>query len=474
MSSLHEMALHNMALAVRSREISPVELLQAHLRQIDRHNPRWNAFVVVLREQAEQTARAAETAVMRGDPLGPLHGVPVTVKDSFDVAGLPTLCGSRFRLEHRAAEDSACVARLRAAGAIILGKTNCPEFLWSYETDNHVTGRTSNPWDSERTPGGSSGGEAAAIASFCSGGGIGSDGGGSIRIPAHFCGIAGLKPTPGRISAAGHFPVISHPGGLLGVAGPMARSAEDLRLLFQALAGYDTEDPFSAPVPLQNPSTTNLRVGVMEQFYRVPVQPEIRETIRKAAGTLGEISVSTEPFAPQGLERAPNIWWFFFGQLAAPFISQLLQGREAEAHWTSTEFLHRALDQAQPTAEDVVTNLALRDRMRATLLRQMQNVPVLLAPPCGVTAFRHRERRWDAAGKSIGLFEAMMPVTPFNLLGLPAVVIPFGRSQEGLPIGIQLVGRPYEEELLLELAVKLEQARGPFPAPSGLSSLGHQ
>src|SRR5262249_24772514 len=156
----------------------------------------------------------------------------------------PTLCGSKFRLGHRAAADASAVARMRAAGAIVLGKTNCPEFLLNYETDNFITGRTNSPWDLDRTPGGSSGGEAAAIAFFCSAGGIGSDGGGSIRIPAHCCGIVGLKPTPGRVSASGHFPVISNPGGLLGVAGPMARSAEDVRILFNVMAGYDSQDPF--------------------------------------------------------------------------------------------------------------------------------------------------------------------------------------------------------------------------------------
>jgi Asp-tRNA(Asn)/Glu-tRNA(Gln) amidotransferase A subunit family amidase len=354
---------------------------------------------------------------------------------------------------------------LRGAGAIVLGKTNCPEFLGSYETDNYITGRTNNPWDPDRTAGGSSGGESAAIAALCSAGGIGSDGGGSIRVPAHFCGIAGLKPTPGRVSAAGHFPVISHPGGLLGVAGPMARSATDLRLLFAVLAGYDPEDPFSAPVPLTTPPNPVVRVGVMEQFYGVVVDPEIRDTVRRAALVLEETGFEVDPFEPEGLERAPNHWWFFFGQLPARITQKMMEGREGEAHWTGTEFLQRALQEPEPTAETVMNELAIRDRMRARLLRQMRDVPVLLLPPCGVTAFPHRSRRWPAGDASIGLFQAMMPATPFNLLGMPALVIPFGMSGNGLPIGIQLVGRPYEEELLLEIAIKMEEARGPFPAP---------
>src|SRR4029077_16344247 len=179
---------------------------------------------------------------------------------------------------HRADRDSTAAARMRAAGAIVLGKTNCPEFLSNYETDNFITGRTNNPWNLDRTAGGSSGGESAAIASFCSAGGIGSDGAGSVRIPAHCCGIAGLKPTPGRVSAAGHFPSCGHPGGLLGVAGPMARTAQDVRLLFSVLAGYDSQDPFSAPVPVREPDRTGLKIGLLEQFYDVPVQPVMRDT----------------------------------------------------------------------------------------------------------------------------------------------------------------------------------------------------
>jgi len=455
-----------MASLVRGGEVSPVELVEAHLAQIERLNPKLNAFVVVLADEARRQAHEAEAALRRGDRVGPLHGIPVTVKDSFDVAGQPTLCGSKLRLGHRAARDATSVARLRSAGAIVIGKTNCPEFLGNYETDNYTTGRSNNPWDLDRTPGGSSGGESAAISSFCSAGGIGSDGGGSVRIPAHCCGISALKPTPGRISAAGHFPVIAHPGGLLGVAGPMARTARDLKLLFSALAGYDSQDPFSAPVPLRAPDTANLKIGVMEQFYDVPVQPAIRAAVRKAAEALQAMRIPSEPFRPSGLEQAPNLWWFLFGRLPAEITRVMIAGREQDAHWTCTEFLDAALKEPQPTARLVLENLAARDHMRSALLRQMEEFQMILLPACGVPAWRHRERRWPAGEKTIGLFEAMMPVTPFNLLGLPAVVIPYGQSEDGLPVGVQLVGRPYEEESILEIAVRLEQARGVFPAPA--------
>jgi len=247
-------------------DASPEEIVRAHLEAV---RPELNAFVAI-REEALDEARTA--------PDGPLRGAPITIKDSFDVAGLPTRSGSRFRPATPAAEDAPAVARLRAAGAIVIGKTNTPELLASYETDNFLTGRTNHPLDLERTPGGSSGGEAAAIASGCSAGGLGSDGGGSIRVPAHFCGIAGLKPTPGRISGRGHFPSLGYPGGILGVAGPMARSAADLRLLFSVLAGYDAEDPFSVPEPRRAPEPAAVRIGVWEQFYAVPVDPGFRPT----------------------------------------------------------------------------------------------------------------------------------------------------------------------------------------------------
>jgi Asp-tRNA(Asn)/Glu-tRNA(Gln) amidotransferase A subunit family amidase len=457
----NKLSLARMAEAVRTRSLSPVELVEAHLKQIERVNLKLNAFVEVFADEARAAARVAESQEQRG----PLHGVPLTVKDSFDIEGKPTLCGSRFRLGHRAAADSSPVARLRAAGAIFLGKTNTPEFLYNYETDNFITGRTNNAWDPERTPGGSSGGEAAAISSFCSPGGMGSDAGGSIREPAHFSGIAGLKPTPGRVACAGHFPSITHPGGLLGVGGPMARTVRDLKLLFEVTAHYDPQDPFSAPVPLREVRVDGLKIGFWEQFYNVPVQEPIRDAVRKAAVLLGDVGFMIEPFHPRGLERAPNVWSLFFSVLPARSIHAMIRDREQDAHWTGTEFMRQALERPEPTAQQVVENFAARDAMRAAMLRQMEEHPVMIWPACGVTAFRHRERRWPIPGKEIGLFEAMMPLTPMNLLGLPALVVPMMLTPEGLPVGVQLVGRPYEEEILLEVGMRLEEARGPFPAP---------
>jgi Asp-tRNA(Asn)/Glu-tRNA(Gln) amidotransferase A subunit family amidase len=216
---------------------------------------------------------------------------------------------------------------------------------------------------------------------------------------------------------------------------------------------------------LRVPETEGLRVGLVTGFGNVPVDPEIVAAARKAAGHLADLGYRVEPFEPRNMERAPNLWWFFFGQLPAPFLRQLFNGREEDAHWTSTEFLNKALAEPAPNADQVMENLAARDAMRAALLRQMEQVPVLIMPPCGITAFSHRARRWQIGERTVGLFQAMMPATPWNLLGFPAIVLPMDMSSEGLPIGVQLVGRPYEEERLLEVAVELEEARGTLPSP---------
>src|SRR5437764_10546523 len=222
------LAAHELARLIALKQVSVLEAVEAHLQQITRMNPQLNAFTYLRTEEALREARAAQERIMRGDALPPLLGVPVTIKSCIDLAGLRCEAGSRLRTGYLPVQDAPLVARLKRAGAIVIGNTNTPELLMAYETDNAITGRTSNPWSLGRSAGGSSGGEAAAIAAGCSALGIGSDGGGSIRVPAHFCGIAGLKPTPGRIPGTGHFPACVGPFGQLGVVGPMARSIRDL------------------------------------------------------------------------------------------------------------------------------------------------------------------------------------------------------------------------------------------------------
>src|SRR5262249_54599938 len=267
MSSLHYSSLAHLSELFRTKQLSPLELLDPQLNRISSLQPKLNAFVHLDSGSARASAKSATEKLARNEPLGPLHGVPVTVKSCIEVAGLPNPAGSLLRANETPAHSAPIVERLRAAGAILLGTTNTPEFLMAYETNNRLSGPTSNPWNVAYSSGGSSGGEAAAIASGCSFGGVGSDGGGSVRVPAHFCGICGLKPPPVRIPATGHFPPGNSSFGWIGVLGPMARTADDLRILFNVLAGPDPGDPFSVTTPIQQISSKQARetrIGLLD------------------------------------------------------------------------------------------------------------------------------------------------------------------------------------------------------------------
>ncbi|MFB3095901.1 MAG: amidase, partial [Candidatus Acidiferrales bacterium] len=453
----------------REKKISPVELVQTHLDRIERLNPQLNAFVSVDSARALEAARKAEAAVMQSATVGPLHGVPVTIKSSIDVAGLRCEAGSKLRAGHIAEADAPLVARLKAAGAIVLGNTNVPEMLMAFETDNLLYGRTNSPWDLERTPGGSSGGEAAAIAAGCSAGGVGSDGAGSIRVPAHFSGICGLKPTPGRIPATGHYPPSLGPFALLGVVGPLARTVADLQLLFEAIAGPDKGDACAAPVPLRRLSEQELRkirIGYFEDDGRTPVTPETRAAVRTAAEALKQQGFEVEPFRPEGLERARQLLWLFLG-----FGARMLLGKEFEGRASNQvpALMQYALQAPLLTAEELLNAWMERDQLVIGLAEQMEKFPVLLCPVCAVPAFRHGERAWTINGQSISYLDAMSYTPWFNLLGNPGVVVPVGRSPEGLPIGVQVVARLHEEEVALAVAAQIEQAGGGWQAPP----LGH-
>ncbi|MBI3664252.1 MAG: amidase [Acidobacteria bacterium] len=457
-----------MAARVRSKQVSPTELVQAHLARIDRINPKINAFVSRDPEHALQEARAAEAAVARGAELGPLHGVPVTIKSSIDVAGFRCETGTKLRAGNVASQDAPLVMRLRAAGAIVLGNTNVPEMLVSYTTDNLLYGRTNNPWDLERTPGGSSGGEAAAIAACCSAAGVGSDGGGSIRVPAHFSGICGLKPTPGRIPITGHFPQCVGPFAFLGVVGPMARTVRDLELLLEVMAGSESGDVCAAPVPFRRVSDAEARktrIGWFEDDGVTRVTPETRAAVRAAAGALEQQGFEVVPFLPQGLEKARQLWWTFFGPVGGLMLGPTLAGHESELSPTLREFVSLVSAEAPPTLEGVLNAWVGRDLCRSALLAQMENFPVLLCPVSTGPAARHGQLGWTQDAGRVSFLETMRYSQWFNLTGNPAAVVPAGRSPEGLPIGVQIVGRPYEEEMVLAIAGKIEQALGGWREP---------
>jgi len=458
----------SMAEQIRQKKLAPMELVEAHLARIEKLNPKLNAFVQVDAEAARRQARAAQDAVAGNENLGPLHGVPVSIKSSIEVQGLRCEAGTKLRAGLVAAQDAPLVSRLRKAGAIILGNTNTPELLMAWETDNLLYGRTNNPWDLSRTPGGSSGGEAAAIAAGCSAGGVGSDGGGSIRVPAHFSGICGLKPTPGRIPATGHFPSSVGPFALLGVVGPMARTVADLKVLFEVMQGPDDGDPSTAPVPVCWPSRDalkRLRVGYFEDDGRTPVTAETRAAVRTAAEALRRAGFEVRRFRPEGLEAARQLWWQLFGIAGGMLLGPLTKGREADLSPMLKQFASWVAAEPSHTGQTLLDTWIMRDVVRMQVLSQMREYPILLCPVASIPAFRHGERSWNIDGQTAQYLDAWSYTEWFNLLGTPAAVVPVGRSKEGLPIGVQIVARPWQEELVLAVASELEAQRGAWQAP---------
>ncbi len=458
-----------MAEKIRRREFSAVELVQSHFSRIERLQPQLNAFVQLREKAALKEAEQADKVLAHPNAnLGPLHGVPFSIKSSIDVAGMRCEAGTKLREGHIATQDAPLVARLRNAGAIILGTTNTAELLMAWETDNLLYGRTNNPWDLSRTPGGSSGGEAAAIASGCSAGGVGSDGGGSIRVPAHFCGICGLKPTPGRIPATGHFPSSLGPFALTGVVGPMARTIADLKILFAVMQGPDAGDPSAAPVPLRwlnDEELRNMRVGYFEDDGRTPVTAETHAAVRRAVEGLQSANFQIEAFCPYGLEAAGQLWWQFFGITGGMLLRAFIGGREADVGPILKEFSEWVAAEKRHTAQSLLDMWMQRDEIRIQVLRQMEDRRVLICPVAAIPAFRHGERSWTIDGREVKYLDAWSYSEWFNLLGFPAAIVPIGQSHEGLPIGVQIVGRPWEEEIVLGVAAAVEQQCGGFPAP---------
>jgi Asp-tRNA(Asn)/Glu-tRNA(Gln) amidotransferase A subunit family amidase len=447
-------------LLLEKRKISAPELAEEHIRQIERLNPRVNALVEFDPERVRAEAREAKD--------GPLAGLPVTVKSSIEVKGYRCEIGSVLNRGHMAHEDAEVVARLRSAGATVLGTTNCPELLMAYETDNVLYGRTCNPWNLGHTSGGSSGGEAAAIAAGLSAGGLGSDSGGSVREPAHFCGIAALKPTPGRVPARGHRPPSVGPFSFLGAVGPMARTIPDVALLFRTLCAQDPLDPESAPVGLRQVSVEDAKqipIGWFDDDGLTPVTEETRQAVRDAARSLEKQGFRVERFRPTVLEEARRLWWIFFVQCGEMFYRELLQGREEHLSPVFRGFLEIARRERPLTAESLLRAWAESDMVRHKMLAEMKEVPVLLCPTCSVPAFKHGEREWTVERQTVGYLDAMRYTQWFNLFAAPAAVVPVGGSAEGLPIGVQVAGRPFEDEAVLAVAEAIDHEFGYQPPP---------
>jgi Asp-tRNA(Asn)/Glu-tRNA(Gln) amidotransferase A subunit family amidase len=448
---------------VHTGQISVAELAEAHIRQIERLNPDLNAFADFDAEQVRGQARRLDTK--RGS-RGGLHGLPVTIKSSIATAGYRCEIGSLLHKGEIPNQDAEVVARMRAAGALILGTTNCPEFLMAYETANVVHGSTRNPWDLERTPGGSSGGESAAIAAGMSAAGLGSDSGGSVRVPAHFTGICSLKPTPGRIPGRGHLPPCVGPFSILGTIGPMARTIGDVAMMFEVLSGQDPLDPVSSPVELSRPSPEELRrktIGFFEDDGLVPVTPETRAAVTDAARALREAGFRVEPFRPSTLESLRKLWWKFFVQCGAMFYEPEIRNKRGKLSPIFSEFLGIAEAAGPLTATELLNAWAQLDLLRAKTLAEMREYPLLLCPVASIPAFRPNERAWTIDGRTVEYLDAMRFTQWFNALACPAAVIPVGTSPDGLPIGVQIAAPPFEDEVVLGVAAVVNAAFGYRP-----------
>jgi amidase len=450
---------------LRARGISVVELAEAHIKQIERLNPQINAFADFDAERVRMDARSLDAAPV--DARGTLHGLPVTVKSSIATARYKCEIGSLNHEGETPRVDAVVVKRLRSAGALILGTTNCPEFLMAYETDNLLHGQTRNPWDLERTPGGSSGGESAAIAAGMSAAGLGSDSGGSVRVPAHFTGICSLKPTPGRIPGRGHLPPCVGPFSTLGAIGPMARTMADVELMFRTLSGQDDADAVSPPVALRKLSEAELRanrIGYFEDDGLTPVTAETRAAVQAAVAALRDAGLRVEPFRPNTLEPLRKLWWTFFVQCGAMFYEPEVRGGREKLSPIFREFLEIADRTGPLTSSELLNAWAEMDLLRAKTLEEMRMFPVLLCPVASVPAWRHGEREWVIDGQTVEYLDAVRYTQWFNTLGAPAAVVPVGRSPEGLPIGVQVAARPFEDEVALGVAAVVDRAFG-YRAP---------
>ena len=457
---------------LRSRAISSVELIREHIQEIERLDPSLRAFADFKPERALLAAKEADRRSADGD-RPPLLGLPMTVKSSIATAGHRCETGSLLNRGYIPEEDAAVVQRMKAAGAVILGTTNCPEFLMAYETDNLLYGKTCNPWSLAHSAGGSSGGEAAAIAAGLSAGGMGSDSGGSVREPAHFTGICSLKPTPGRIPARGHLLPCVGPFSILGVVGPMARTMKDVALLFQTLSGSEAADPSGAPVQLRLVNEAELLskpIAVLEDDGLVPVTEETWEAVRSAARALEERGFETRSFGSASLEAARRLWWKFFVRCGRMLLEPIIHAKEDQLSDTFRYFLSVARNEPLLNGDELLHAWTECDHLRSALLHELAPYSALITPVSSVPAFRHGEREWTIEGERVEYFDVMRFTQWFNLLGAPAAAVPVGRSIDGLPIGVQIAGRPYHDEAVLYIGEILDRDFGYKPPPFAVAS----
>jgi Asp-tRNA(Asn)/Glu-tRNA(Gln) amidotransferase A subunit family amidase len=456
----------SMVAAIRDRELSPVELVEAHVRRAEELNGDLNAIVVPRFDQALEEARAAERSLARGDGVGPLHGIPYTAKECIEVAGTPCTDGSRLFEGNVSLQDAVVVESLRAAGAILIGKTNIPEFAFHYDSNNLVYGATLNPHDRSRSAGGSSGGEAAALASGMTAFSVGSDYGGSIRVPCHFCGVVGIKPGPGVVPYAGHFPP-QHPVSIQrwSMIGPMARHVEDLELLLPVFARPNlARDSGVVGRSFEREDVDGVRVAAFEDDGLVPVDDACRGAVRLAAESLREDGHEVvEERAPLQAEVRDAFMAIAMAETAAmlvpfigdrmgelsPQIARLLE-QTAEADLTLAHYLRRMVE---------VTEL------QHTVYAWLERHPIAISPVAALPAFALGTETLRVGGEDYEEIDFFSLSTYVNAMALPAAAVPITRSEDGLPVAVQVIGRRGREMQVLAVARKLEAAFGGWMDP---------
>ena len=443
--------------AIRTKRVSSEEVVKAHLGRIEEVNPKLNAVVQLVADRALKEAREADAALAKGELKGPLHGVPMTIKDSFDTEGVISTGGTKGRAAFVPKKDANVVARLREAGAILLGKTNTPELTLSFETNNLIYGRTSNPYDMKRTSGGSSGGAAAIVAAGGSPFDIGSDYGGSIRLPANWNGIAGIKPSAGRVPRTGHiFPF----GGMLDSlqqVGPLARYVDDLALTLPIIAGPDWIDPGIIEMPFGDPKDVDLkklRISFhTDNGIATPI-PEIIEVVRAAAKALADGQISVDEIRPPGLEQGYDFLALYFADGGAAF------RRLLNMYGTTEHSLQDIMGTPPLPAEELDALVTRWWDFRSRLATFLGDYDVVVCPVNSDVAVIHGSMTTDES------FLGFSYTFIYNLTGWPGTVVRAGTSSEGMPIGVQILGRPGREDVTLAVAKYLETALGGFQPPS--------
>ena len=442
---------------LRTRALSPVELTEAYLQRIERLDGELNTFIRVLAEPARAAARQAEADIGRGAWRGPLHGVPLGIKDLFDVAGVPNTMGSRILRDNVPATDATVVGRLKQAGAIILGKQNLHEFAFGITSENPHYGVVRNPWARDRVPGGSSGGTAAAVAAGLCAAGVGSDTGASIRAPASFCGVVGLKPTFGRVSRAGALPL----AWSMDHAGPLARTVADCAVMLQAMAGADERDAASSAEPVPDFSADlaagvrGLRLGIPSEYFFATVEPEVERRVREAIAVLEHLGGQVEPVSLPHVQHAQPAGNAIMSSEAAAWHADWLRERP---HDYGADVLQRIRGGLLIRATEYLHSQQMRTLIQQDFGAAFERVDVILAPTVPLVA-PPIGRTQVAAGPLNVAPRAIANRTtvPANLTGMPAISVPCGFA-DGLPVGLQIMGPAFAEPLLLRVAAAYEGA----------------